>query len=229
MSNKLFPVCVIDDFYTDPYAVREFALSQKFYPNTDGRWPGARSKPIDKLDDSLYHHFCHKILSIFYDMNDISAYNIESSFQKIKPLHSDKFDKINRGFIHQDSTFFGGVVYLDVDNEERTGTSIYTTKSKWWYPSKLHNYTDNLKVKSYTGDKLTDRDISDWDKSRDSYFESIKVENVFNRCLLFDGNNHHGVPFFGYSERLTQVFFVKNIVFKTEHHPRFPLNKNRVG
>jgi hypothetical protein len=229
MNNKLFPVCVIDDFYTDPYEVREFALRQKFYPNTDARWPGARSKKIDILDDSLYHHFCNKILSIFYDMNDISQYDIETSFQKIKPFHHDKFNKINRGFIHQDTTFFGGVVYLDLDSEERTGTSIYTSKNKWWYPSGLDNYSNHLKIKSYSGNKLTDKDISDWDESRNCYYESIRVENIFNRCLLFDGNNHHGVPFFGSSERLTQVFFVKNITFKSNNHPRFPLSKNRVG
>lgn len=229
MSNKLFPVCVIDDFYTNPHDVREFALSQKFYPNIDGRWPGARSEPIENINDSLYSHFCQKILSIFYNIGDISSFNIETSFQKIKPFHSDKFNKNNRGFIHQDSTLFGGVVYLDVDVEERTGTSIYTPKDKWWHPSNFYNYIDSLKIKRYSGGKLTDENISDWDKSRDEYIESIRVENIFNRCILFDGNSHHGVPFFGSKERLTQVFFVKNINFKSHHHPRYPLNKNHIG
>lgn len=229
MSNKLFPVCVIDDFYDYAHEVREFALSQKFYPNDDGRWPGARSSSIKELDESLYNHFCQKVISIFYDFNDVSSYNIETTFQKIKPFHGDKYNPINRGFIHQDPTLFGGVVYLDLDYEEHTGTSIYTPKIKWWHFSNLDKYVNKIKMQQYNGSKISDNEILEWNKSRDNYIETVRVENIFNRCILFDGNNHHGVPFFGTHERLTQVFFVKNLQFNTTHHPRYPLNKNRIG
>ena len=43
MSNVLFPTTVVDDFFDNPHDVRKLALSTKFYPNKDGRWPGARS------------------------------------------------------------------------------------------------------------------------------------------------------------------------------------------
>lgn len=227
MSSKLFPITIIDNFYDNPHDIRNFALSQKFYPNTDNRWPGARTKQIDRLDESLYHYFCNKILSIFYNVNDISNFNISASFQKIKPFHPQKFNKNNRGFIHQDFTLFGGVIYLDVDYEERTGTSIYTPTDKWWYPQdKIHREANSFKLKKYSGKELTDKEIELWDKSRERYIESVRVENIFNRCILFDGGNHHGVPFFGTHERLTQVFFVNNISFKTEHHPKYPLTNN---
>lgn len=228
MSNKLFPVCVVDDFYDNPHDVRELALSQKFYPNEDGRWPGARTKTIDDIDPFLYHYFCKKILSIFYDVEQISGFKIETSFQKIKPHHKEKTNEINRGFIHQDTTLFGGVVYLDTVFEQNSGTSIYTTKNKWWTYNNLDINANNIKMKSYSGNKLSDEDFSMWNLSRDQYLETVKIENIFNRCVLFDGNNHHGVPYFGSDERLTQVFFVTNITFKTVIHPRYPLNKNRV-
>ena len=230
MHNKLFPVCVIDDFYHNPHDVREFALSQKFYPNEDGRWPGARTKPIDAINQNLFHHFCDKIIGIFYDINHISNYTIDTYFQKIKPFHPEKTNKNNRGFIHQDGTLFGGVVYLDLFSEERTGTSIYTSKNKWWwYQNELDNNANKLKFKKYGGQSLTDEDMSMWDQSRDQYIESVRVENIFNRCILFDGNEHHGVPYFGTEERLTQVFFVENLTFNSDKHLKYPLIKNGIG
>jgi hypothetical protein len=228
MSNKLFPVCVIDDFYTDPYAVRECALSQKFNPNTDNRWPGARTDPIDTFNEDLFYHFCGKILSLFYSMDEIKNYKVDTYFQLIKPFHPEKTNKNNRGFIHQDETLFGGVVYLDPDPEERTGTSIYTPKTKWWHPSKLDGQANNIKFKKYAGNPLNDEDMETWDKSRDQYVESIRVENIFNRCILFDGNNHHGVPYFGTKERLTQVFFIPALHL-THKNPKYPLIRNGIG
>lgn len=232
MGNKLFPVCVVDDFYDNPHDVRELALSQKFYPNDDGRWPGARTQQIHTIDEYLFNHFCEKILSIFYNINDILNYKISTSFQKIKPFHSDKYNPLNRGFIHRDGTLFGGVVYLDLDPEEMTGTSIYTFRRKWYCNNKLDNISNDIKFKKYGGEELTNDDISIWDESRSQYFESVRVENVFNRCILFDGNNHHGVPYFGTRERLTQVFFVEDIIFDTKKNgssPKYPLIKDSVG
>lgn len=232
MSNKLFPICVVDDFYDNPYDVRELALHEKFYPNDDGRWPGARTKQIHQINSYLFNHFAEKILSIFYDMNQISNYKISTSFQKIKPFHSNKYNEINRGFIHRDGTLFGGVIYLDPDPEEMTGTSIYNFKHKWYCNNKLDNAANDIKFKKYGGDELTEDDIFAWNDSRLQYFESVRVENVFNRCILFDGNNHHGVPFFGTKERLTQVFFVEDITFNTMNgrsFPKYPLIKDSIG
>lgn len=222
--KKLFPVCVIDDFYDDPYAVRELALSEKFNPNTDGRWPGARTREITEIDRTLFLHFSQRVLSVFYDYDEIQDFRIETSFQKIDPFSLEKENPLNRGFIHLDNTLFGGVIYLDLDYEEHTGTSIYTPKKKWWSYDKLGSDVNSLKMKKYTGNDLSEDDINLWDLDRNRYRETVVVENIFNRCVLFDGNNHHGVPFFGTNERLTQVFFVTNIMFKSARHPRYPLN-----
>ena len=54
MANVLFPTTIIDNFFDDPYAVRKLALSTKFYPNKDGRWPGARSDRINNIDYELF-------------------------------------------------------------------------------------------------------------------------------------------------------------------------------
>jgi hypothetical protein len=231
MHNKLFPVCVVDDFYHNPHDVREFALSQKFYPNDDGRWPGARTKPIDAINENLFNHFCEKILGLFYSSEgEIADYVVQTYFQKIKPFHPEKTHKSNRGFIHQDGVLFGGVVYLDLYPEEGTGTSIYTPKTKWWYADSLSLNVNNIKHRKYKDGILTDEDVSNWDQHRDTFYESIRVENRFNRCILFDGNEHHGVPSFGTQERLTQVFFVERIIFGHDaRNPKYPLVNSSYG
>ena len=50
--------------------------------------------------------------------------------------------------------------------------------------------------------------------NNNKFTESIRVENVYNRIIMFEGGVYHGVPSY-YSDnnepRLTQVFFVKNL------------------
>ena len=44
---------VIDDFYTNPFEVREFALEQEF--DVEGNFPGFRTKPFtnDSIKESI--------------------------------------------------------------------------------------------------------------------------------------------------------------------------------
>lgn len=217
MPAELFPVCVIDNFYEHPHDIRNFALEQTYYPNEDGRWPGSRSKHINDLDSHLYHYFVRKILSVFYRQFEILDYHVETTFQKIKPFNEKKDHPINRGFIHQDHVLFGGVVYLDLEYEEHTGTSIYTPRKKWLTKDLLSHDVNKFKMKKYKGGEITEDEINLWDLDRSKYIESVRVENIFNRCILFDGNTNHGVPFFGSKERLTQVFFVHNIQFSSHN------------
>jgi hypothetical protein len=121
-------------------------------------------------------------------------------------------------------------VYLDLYPEEGTGTSIYTPKTKWWYADSLSLNVNNIKHRKYKDGILTDEDVSNWDQHRDTFYESIRVENRFNRCILFDGNEHHGVPSFGTQERLTQVFFVERIIFGHDaRNPKYPLVNSSYG
>ena len=92
----------------------------------------------------------------------------------------------------------------------------------------MDDCANDVKFKKYLGNELTDKDIRKWDESRDQYAETVKVENVFNRCILFDGNTFHGVPCFGSKERLTQVFFVENINFSSDKSPKYPLIKSSI-
>ena len=125
---------------------------------------------------------------------------------RLKPFHKEKYHKKNRGWIHQDiDTLFGGIVYLNKDAEPDTGTSVY--KAKHGYSLQ---FKDELQVKekTYLGDNIPDEDYEKaFDSSHDQYIETVKVENVYNRFVMFNSRTHHGVKTFGTKERLTLNFF----------------------
>ena len=108
--------------------------------------------------------------------------------------------------MHQDhDTFFGGIVYLKKDPEPDTGTSIYRVKQGFSF-----QYESELKMKEqiYKSQEIDDQKYEEaFDSMQDQYIETVRVENVYNRLLLFSGNTHHGVQTFGSSPRLTLNFF----------------------
>ena len=61
-----------------------------------------------------------------------------------------------------------------------------------------------------------------WDSMREQYTETVTVENIYNRFVLFSGKTHHGVKTFGTKPRLTLNFFGMNM---TGHLP--PLLRTR--
>ena len=61
-----------------------------------------------------------------------------------------------------------------------------------------------------------------WDSMREQYTETVTVENVYNRFVLFNGKTHHGVKTFGTKPRLTLNFFGMHM---TGHLP--PLLRSR--
>ena len=131
---------------------------------------------------------------------------MQCHFQKIVPFCDDKYGKKNRGWIHQDhDCWFGGIVYLSKDPEPDTGTSIYNAKDG--YDFQFSN-TIQMKEKLYRSEPVDDDQYDiEFDAMNDQYEETVRVNNVYNRLLLFNGNTYHGVQTFGSSPRLTLNFF----------------------
>ena len=55
-----------------------------------------------------------------------------------------------------------------------------------------------------------DEYIKQYNVYHDRFVETIKIDNVYNRLVLFGGDVYHGVRTFGTEERLTISFFCKN-------------------
>lgn len=211
VQNNLFPITIIDNFYSNPDEVRDMALKEEYKPSENGAWPGERSvKNLDEINENLFLFFSKSILSIFYPPEYHIGFDIVTCFQKITPRHKEKFHPKNMGWIHTDGCLFGGLIYLTKDSEKDTGTSIYTEKNTYFQ----YSMEDSMTMRN---DYLGQSNIADEEYSKihkktlESYNETVKIENVYNRCILFGGNNHHSAQSFGTKERLTQVFFCYKI------------------
>ena len=60
----------------------------------------------------------------------------------------------------------------------------------------------------YRSEKIDDEEYNRaFDAMNDQYTETVTIENVYNRFVLFSGKTHHGVRTFGTKPRLTFNFF----------------------
>ena len=213
----MYPITIVDNFLDDPDKIVDFAMKQEFYPNT-GSWPGSRTKQISELDLSLYDYLCVKILSLFH--SEVDSWDFEMSFQLITPYSKRQHDPKNRGWIHTDrgGPSFAGIIYLNKNPEIDTGTSIYKQKNGW-----STQFFSSLTVKErfYRGEEISDEEYNDgWNLLNSQYEETIAVENIYNRMLLFNCNTYHGAKTFGKNQdRLTLPFFCRSA--NTRSQPPF--------
>lgn len=202
----MFPVTVIDNFFPDPDKVVEMASNLKFYKTNEGQWPGERTQELSHLNQDFFLSTALKILGTFYE-SSVESIDMSMTFQKIKPFEESR----NQGWIHRDNGMqLGGLIYLNQSPEPDTGTNIYEETRGY---SLVDREVNETKIKHYLGHKVSDEEYeSSYNKMRSQFTETIKVENRYNRLLLFDGMTYHGVNTFGKdTERLTLVFFLKSL------------------
>jgi len=220
--NKLYFPAVVDDFFDNPDLIREFALSLKYKPDEQGRWPGVRSDLLHNIDYELYMSIMLKILSIYSDfaVQNVQWTNASICFHKIK----DTGDKeTNKGWIHtDDDCTLAGLCYLNPGiTDINCGTSIY--KRKLDSKGKLfsRHYYKHLFLRGETVD--LDAYKNSLKQHNDRYDETIRIGNVYNRMITYSAPEHHslnGIPEGG--ERLTMLLFMNGI---TMEHNRFPTNR----
>lgn len=217
----LFPITVVDNFLEDPDSLADYAEGLDFNYGSQS-YPGLRSEYLHKISPDLYAYISNKILSVFYQKDPV--YKIDMQFQKINPFSEDKWNVKNKGWIHQDkSALFGGVLYLTKDPDPDAGTSMYSKKSEYSLFSKQDDLL-KAKEKLYTEEfnsftmpfyekKEMDEDSFEkiYNAYNDRYEETLRVKNVYNRLLLFDGQQYHGVRTYGDRERLTIAFFAETV------------------
>jgi len=213
MTMKKFPVTIFDNFYENPDLIRDYALSLEYEPSNGGYWPGVRSENLYLLNQKFFKMFVDKILSLFFDLDNTTVnWEVYTYFQKVDSFSENKFDIKNDGWIHMDcDSVVSGVIYLNLNPKPNWGTSIYKIK-----PNEEYNQPQLSKLLHYSNSNDFNELEHENEKrcNNDMFIESIRVENLYNRLILFEGNQFHGVPSF-YSDdnesRLTQVFFIKKI------------------
>ena len=203
-----YPITIIDNFFDDPDAIVELANSLDYHAPETGNWPGVRTKQLHQCGEKVerfFQYFGEKVHFLFHDSSP-DYWSMQTHFQKIKPFSEEKYDMLNRGWVHQDlDTYFGGIVYLTKDPEPDTGTSIYKSNTGFSI-----QYAQEIKMKEalYKGEEFDlDEYYSAYEKAHEQYEETVKISNVYNRFVLFNSKTHHGVQTFGTKERLTLNFF----------------------
>jgi hypothetical protein len=186
---------VIDDFYSNPLEVRDFALKQEF--KVRGNYPGLRT-------DSYLNDTMKKALrDILYPFaGEITHYGDDYTGAFQYTLSSD------RSWIHADSTTdWAGVLYLTPDAPISSGTGIFKHKKTGMMTFDYRNTSEEYIKQSPPGEDS--QDYTKWDMV-DRY------GNLFNRLILYRADNYHvSLDYFGNTKengRLFQVFF-----FNTEH------------
>jgi hypothetical protein len=218
---KYFPSLCVDDFYSDPDRVRNFALSLPYYANPEGRWPGVRTNELESIDRVFYELFCKKLFSLFFDLEKVDIkYYVSTSFQMIDAYDKSYDSPKNKGWIHYDTgSVFAGVIYLNDNGNVNAGTSLYRLIN----PNNLE--LGEIKEDFYKSN--IDKNYDDHIKKHNLAFEeTVRYNNVYNRLICFDGEVAHGANHFisGQNPRLTQVFFVNEIEINS--HPPVPRHKN---
>ncbi len=217
-----YPVTVIDNFYEDPDAIRRFALAQKYKfrheeTGLDYVYPGCRTQDLHNLDSALQAMVLKKLISVFHIAeHDVMRWAISSSFQSVSAIYE-------QGVIHTDAnTIFAGVLYLTPNAPLDAGTSLFR-KNATFTQEKYQQACDANDARFKNGDIVMDTNF------HSMFDEVVKVNNVYNTLILFEGDIYHAAnKFFGSTledSRLAQVFFVNRIDANKANS--FPLNRTK--
>ena len=208
--KKYHPVC-IDNFFDDPKLIRDFGLKLPLTPDSTGAWPGARSQNIMETHHELGALLILKILSAYYDI-DYHLLSWESStvqFQSVNKFDNKKTDATNKGWIHQDAgSSLAALIYLSPNIDIESGTSIFRKNNKQ-YSTFQTNPQKHLLLKNKKINKtLYEKEFK---INQESFEETIKFGNVYNRMIAYDANEWHRANSYFNEERFFMVFFIAGL------------------
>lgn len=213
MINNFIPTTVVDDFFEDPNWVREYALTLPYDSDPTFAWPGTRSPDLNIINPNFLSFVINKSLSIFYNAGTEAAgqdprfnfmWDAQANFHLVKKDQGS-------GWIHKDTALITGIIFLNDSYNPNAGTSIYDIKRG------VQCDAENINVKrDFFAGKVSTEQMTPYMKANNSQFEeSIRVQNKFNRLLMFDSNLWHGANEYSDDtnsqdgDRLTLTFFIE--------------------
>lgn len=175
---------VVDNFYSNPDTIREFALNQEFQENPKFH-KGKRCINPGFRFPGLKEQF-ERILNAKIDNFD--KYETNACFQYCIAGEQAVF--------HNDHQQYAGVLFLTPDAPPQTGTRFYRSNITKKMKVSLNEYGTVYKTGHLDSTQFDEVDV---------------VGNVYNRIVLFDAKLIHAAPlYFGTdvkNGRLFQLFF----------------------
>lgn len=189
-------IIVVDQFYTDPMATRNYILTQPF--TVKGNYPGQRT--ISYATQHLKEFIQRYVQPFGGTITDFPIPKADGSDAHL--IYNGAFQYTtsrDRSWIHSDMhNNWAGVVYMTPNAPLSSGTCFY----------QFHDGTRSEHDSVLVGNKQ-ETDAASQDMTR--WVATDFVANVFNRLVLFDSKNYHmATDYFGSSVedgRLFQVFF----------------------
>jgi hypothetical protein len=219
MAAGLFPVLYIDNFYADPMAVREYALSMAFdqflalYPGRHAILHGSTLKTADER--SAVSEACAYVAEM---LNSVGGLNIgreaiQTDFSLITTPARDLL-KVQR-HPHFDGTPILSLVYLNP--EDMGGTSFY--RNRVFDRAALVTQEDRDLYESFIQNVAEGEPLDEYRMAYADLWEKIyEIEGRFNRFVAYPANVFHWVeckfvpePANLRKSRLTQRFSVTEI------------------
>jgi hypothetical protein len=211
--THIIPTTIIDNFFDDPYAVRQFGLQfskeiQIIDIKNNIAYRGKRSDCLSEIHPHLFNLISKKFFSSFYDL---SSEKIEWVADIRYQLTDGSFGP---GWVHKDSpALITGIIYLNPGASIESGTSLYQPKNiacKQLYENIKKDANQNIDLRN------SEYYVKCREENNSQFVETVRVNNIFNRLVAFDSSVYHcGTNFFGEtaeSSRLTIVFFIHKLI-----------------
>ena len=186
---------VIDNFYQNAMATRDFILTQEF--SVRGNYPGSRT--ISHATEQL-RNIIQKYVEPFG--GKITDFPLPATGTAAKETYNGSFQYTtsrDRSWVHTDGfNNWAGVLFMTPDAPLSSGTGFF----------RFHDGTTCVTDQKLLNNK-SETDTFSQDMTKWSLVD--QVGNVFNRLVLFNANNFHmSMDYFGdrsTNGRLFQVFF----------------------
>ncbi len=215
---NLYPVTVVENFYENPDAVRQFALSQKYryrhqLKDVPYVFPGCRTKDLSIINKPLFEKVTEKIISLFHNFeHEHMRWGVSTNFQIVS-------EEYGQGVIHVDyDAVFAAVLFLTPNAPLDSGTSLFRPNST--FNEELYEKTQKENVNRFASGDVQ-MDIA----YHSMFDEIVRINNVYNTLVLYEGRHYHSAnKFFGKTlkdSRMAQVFFVSKI--DAQKHNSFPV------
>lgn len=179
---------IIDNFYEDPYAVREYALQQEFFDDPGYIGRRTRTQHLFPGLKELFENIVGEKIS------EWESYPMNGRFQ-----HNWAGEKL---VYHCDQQRWAAMIYLTPDAPPETGTTMYRHKETKIHHNSQIDWNAGQGLKVFNQKTFLDR----------TPYEPVDVfGNIFNRLVIFDGGCIHAASeYFGSNIndcRLWQMFF----------------------
>ena len=179
-AKRLF---VVDNFYSNPDEIRNYALTQVEYEE-DNRWyKGLRSKTVYRPNGTK---------EAFEHIIGQSIVDFESGYNGVFQIMRSKDQQV----YHYDTQRWAGMIYLSPNAPLASGTRLHRSKINNTRHRNEHDSDAAFQGDFYDSTKF---DIAD------------SAANIYNRLVIMDAGSFHSAgPYFGNTMetgRLTHLFF----------------------